>query len=99
MDPSSIPPIVQPAPTHLRSAEPYHLVTYPTTAINWVSKGKIGVVREQGECGACWVMAAVGTLEAYVAIKNNATPATYSIQQVLDCCTGYGCGGCVGGLH
>ena len=79
-------PKVDAPPTPSPRKAPSHMVTYPITPINWVSAGKLGAVKNQGFCASCWIFSAVGTLESYLAIKNNAAVAELSIQQLVDCC-------------
>lgn len=69
-------------------------------AIDWTTKGKVGAIKDQGQCGSCWAFSAVGAIESNVAIKKSAYPVSYSEQQLVDCCFKYGfCnpnGGCKG---
>ena len=52
--------------------------------IDWVAKGKVTPVIHQGNCGACWAVAAVSTIESAMAIARNKL-VKLSTQQVLDC--------------
>jgi C1A family cysteine protease len=60
---------------------------------DWRTKGAVGVVKNQGSCGACWAFATAANIEGlyyrkYGVIKN------FSEQQMLDCSTAnYGCNG------
>uniref|UniRef100_A0A7S1W1I0 Peptidase C1A papain C-terminal domain-containing protein n=1 Tax=Alexandrium catenella TaxID=2925 RepID=A0A7S1W1I0_ALECA len=47
------------------------------------STGK-GFIRNQGACGSCWAVAAVGALEMHAEIAG-ATPALLSPEQLVDC--------------
>lgn len=77
MDLSNIPPPTVAAPPSLESISNHprledllshqQLITIP--AINWVPTGKIGPVKDQGNCLSCWAFAGVGALESIVAIK------------------------------
>lgn len=77
------------------------MVTYPISPINWALAGKLTPVKNQGDCLSCYAFAAVGTLEAYVAIRKNTTATAFSVQQIVDCClyARGGCSGCRGGYH
>lgn len=70
--------------------------------INWVDKGKVAPVKDQGSCGSCWAFSAVVPLETAWAIKagldQNVTPIpTFSEQQIVDCSHEYGSMACDGG--
>jgi C1A family cysteine protease len=41
--------------------------------INWVEKGKVAPVKNQGMCGSCWAFSAVGAIESRYAIKTGAS--------------------------
>jgi len=64
-------------------------------SFNWRAMGKVTPVKDQGPCGSCWAMAAMGAYESSYAIRNNILVDT-SVQQVLDCA---GAGSCVGGWY
>ena len=55
----------------------------------------LGPVKQQGNCGSCWVFSAVSALEAAVYIKYKVLNL-YSEQQVVDC-DRVGSAGCLGG--
>ncbi len=65
--------------------------------VNWVTKGKVTDVKDQGLCGSCWTFSAISITETLVAIKNNTTPERYSEQQLVDCCKTSMSNGCHGG--
>uniref|UniRef100_A0AC35TVU6 Pept_C1 domain-containing protein n=1 Tax=Rhabditophanes sp. KR3021 TaxID=114890 RepID=A0AC35TVU6_9BILA len=60
---------------------------------NWTAEGYVNKVRMQGDCGCCYIIAAVQTLEAYVRRKFGYL-IELSVQEVIDC---WGGGGCDGG--
>jgi C1A family cysteine protease len=53
-------------------------------AIDWVQKGAVNSIKNQGQCGSCWAFSTVGTLESAYQI---ATGNLYSLaeQQLVDC--------------
>lgn len=66
-------------------------------SINWVNKGKVGRVKNQGNCGSCWAFSAMGAIESLHAIANG-TMIYYSEQELVDCSRKYGDNeGCNGG--
>ena len=71
--------------------------------VDWVAKGGVTPMKNQGGCGGCWTFATTGTLETLDFIKNGRLQ-TFSEQQLIDCDTGSyvpytpGNHGCKGGL-
>ncbi|KAM3142198.1 hypothetical protein pb186bvf_005607 [Paramecium bursaria] len=60
--------------------------------------GKLGSIKDQGQCGSCWAFSAVGALEAAYAIKQG-VKVVLSEQQVNDCDKqSFGCNGGYAGL-
>lgn len=41
-----------------------HELTLPVTPINWIAANKLGAVKDQGWCGACWVFSSILAIEA-----------------------------------
>jgi cathepsin L len=64
--------------------------------IDWRSQGKVGPVRDQGQCGSCWAFAAIGTIEPSWAIKTG-NLIDMSEQELVDCSSSAGNMGCNGG--
>ena len=65
---------------------------FPTN-FDWRDFGIVTPVKNQGACGSCWDFAAIGALEAVLAI-NESVEYDLSEQQILSCVTpGSGCGG------
>jgi KDEL-tailed cysteine endopeptidase len=68
-------------------------------SINWVTAGKVGAVKDQGQCGSCWAFSATGSMESAVAISTGRHVGNYSEQQLVDCSSSYGNNGCSGGWY
>ncbi len=85
-------PIAQHQPTDKVSPVPD-----PSIDINWVAKGKVSKVKDQGMCGSCWTFSAISVVESIVAIRENKDPERYSEQQLVDCCRTEQSNGCNGG--
>ncbi|KAJ6224293.1 hypothetical protein RDWZM_002838 [Blomia tropicalis] len=64
------------------------------TSIDWVAKGVVSPVIDQGECGSSWAIPISGTIESRNAIKTGKF-VQLSIEQIYDCCStdGHGCDG------
>lgn len=69
-------------------------------SVNWVEKGGVTPVKDQGQCGSCWSFSTTGALEGAYFVKKG-TLQSFSEQQLVDCDTLKNGGrdmGCNGGL-
>jgi C1A family cysteine protease len=64
-------------------------------SIDWVAKGGVTPVKDQGQCGSCWAFSTMGAVEAVYKINTGKT-VNLAEQQLVDCDTS-GQSGCSGG--
>lgn len=64
--------------------------------IDWVGKGAVSPVRNQGACPATYAFSSVGAVESLSAIAYK-NPTSLSVQQILDCSSGFDNQGCTAG--
>lgn len=61
--------------------------------LNWVTRGAVTPVQNQGECGSDWAFAAVANIEGVNFVKNGQLTAL-SVEEIIDCDTlDNGCNG------
>ncbi len=67
-------------------------------SVDWVGRGAVASVKNQGNCGSCWAFSASGALEGLAGLTKGVI-YNFSPQQLVDCSlkAEYGNEGCNGG--
>ena len=89
---------ILPQTKHVRFDNSFINVSSLPKELDWVSKGVVTPVKDQGQCGSCWAFSSTGSVEGAYAIATGKL-TSFSEQQLLDCSGSYGNLACQGGIY
>jgi C1A family cysteine protease len=85
----------RPSAHRKRNIRKLHARAVPSS-INWVNKGAVTPIKNQGQCGSCWAFSTTGSVEGAVFLKHHRL-TSLSEQELVDCAGSTGNQGCNGG--
>lgn len=90
-------PIEVHIPLHGEEVEVTPMNVNVPDSVNWIDKGAVTPVKDQGACGSCWAFSTTGAVEGCHQ-QLSGQLVGLSEQNLLDCSGKYGNMGCQGGL-
>jgi C1A family cysteine protease len=75
----------RPAATTTTAAFTQHILPTLPKEIDWTKRNAVSPVKNQGQCGSCWVFSATGSMEGALAIATGLPVVSLSEEEYLAC--------------